>query len=211
MAHWNGSHHQPALFFDRVKTRVVAVVVRELLFPCGVSDLFVDQRSQVRGNNNSLPLSFRFSSTAVFLTEWIRNTISMLPSCKHEVTTHHASWCTWQQWNSSTPVCHWPASGRCPSCCSSSSFLLPQLLARLSSVNHAYVKTWNLSVFCIAWHLRRRLNNILSCIRWVYCCFGVWLQPCQLFCDQAQWRHAMLHVSQMLAGLFQEHKWWLVR
>ena len=37
----------------------------------------------------------------------------------------------------STSVCHLPASGRCPSCGSCSSFPLPQFFSRLSSVNHA--------------------------------------------------------------------------
>ena len=50
------------------------------------------------------------------------------------MTTHHASQCIGQQRSSSAPVCHWPASGWCPSCGSCSSFSLPQLLARLSSV-----------------------------------------------------------------------------
>ena len=47
-------------------------------FPCDVSGLCADQRSRVRGYDNSLPLSFRFSPTAAFLPEWIRNTISTL-------------------------------------------------------------------------------------------------------------------------------------
>ena len=42
-----------------------------------------------------------------------------------------------QQRNSSTPVCHLPASGCCSSCSSSSSSPLPQFFARLSSVDHA--------------------------------------------------------------------------
>ena len=36
-----------------------------------------------------------------------------------------------------SPVCHWPASGQCPSFGSCSSFPLPQFFARFSSVNHA--------------------------------------------------------------------------
>ena len=47
-------------------------------FPCDVSGLCADKRSQVRGYDNSLPLSFTFSSTAVFLPEWIQSTISTL-------------------------------------------------------------------------------------------------------------------------------------
>ena len=52
------------------------------------------------------------------------------------ITTRHASWHIGQQWSSSTPICHWPASGWCPSCSSCSSFLLPQFFARLPSVDH---------------------------------------------------------------------------
>ena len=50
---------------------------------------------------------------------------------------HWPHWHTGQQRSSSTPVCLWPASGRCPSYGSCSSFLLPQFFTRLSSVNHA--------------------------------------------------------------------------
>ena len=53
------------------------------------------------------------------------------------VTTSHASWRIGQQRSSPTPVCHWPASGWCPSCGSCSSFPIPEFFARLSSVDHA--------------------------------------------------------------------------
>ena len=53
------------------------------------------------------------------------------------ITTRHASWPTGQQRSSSTPVCHWPASGWCPSCGSSSSFSPPQFFARLTTVDNA--------------------------------------------------------------------------
>ena len=53
------------------------------------------------------------------------------------ITTRHACWRIGRQRSSSTPVCHWPASGWCPSCSSCSSFPLPQFFARLSSVDHA--------------------------------------------------------------------------
>ena len=52
------------------------------------------------------------------------------------ITTRHASWPIGQQRSSSTPVCHWPAAGWCPSCSSCPSFLLPQFFARLPSVDH---------------------------------------------------------------------------
>ena len=47
-------------------------------FSCDVSDFCVDQRSRVKGYDDSLRLSFRFLSTAAFLPEWIRSTISTL-------------------------------------------------------------------------------------------------------------------------------------
>ena len=53
------------------------------------------------------------------------------------VAIRHASWRLGQQRSSSTPVCHWPASGWCPSCGSRSSVPLPRFSARLSSVDHA--------------------------------------------------------------------------
>ena len=53
------------------------------------------------------------------------------------VTTRHASWRIGQQRSSSTPVCHWPASGGCSSCSSSFTFPLPQLFARMPSADHA--------------------------------------------------------------------------
>ena len=52
------------------------------------------------------------------------------------ITTLHASWCIGQQQSSSTPVCHWPASGWCPSWGSCPSFPLPQFFRSLSSVDH---------------------------------------------------------------------------
>ena len=58
------------------------------------------------------------------------------------ITTRHSSWCIGQQWSFFTPLCHGPASGWCPSCSSSSSFLLPHFFAKLSLVNHA-------SAFCL--------------------------------------------------------------
>ena len=53
------------------------------------------------------------------------------------ITTCHTIWHIGQQWRSSTPFCHWPASGWCPSCGSCSSFPLPQPFTRFSSVDHA--------------------------------------------------------------------------
>ena len=57
------------------------------------------------------------------------------------ITTRHASCRIGRQRSSSTPDCDWPASGwcpvRCPSLRSWSSFLLPQIFAMLSSVDHA--------------------------------------------------------------------------
>ena len=44
---------------------VVVVVVRELFFR-DVSDLFADQRSEVRGYEDCLPHDSSFSSTAAF-------------------------------------------------------------------------------------------------------------------------------------------------
>ena len=43
------------------------------------------------------------------------------------ITTCHAYSCIGQQPRSSSPVCHWPAPGRCPSC---GSFLLPQFFGQ---------------------------------------------------------------------------------
>ena len=47
-------------------------------FACDVTDWCADQRSRVRGYDKSLPHSFRFSSIAVLLSEWIRSAISTL-------------------------------------------------------------------------------------------------------------------------------------
>ena len=47
-------------------------------FACDVTDWCADHRSLVRGYDKSLPHSFRFSSIAVLLSEWIRNAISTL-------------------------------------------------------------------------------------------------------------------------------------
>ena len=58
------------------------------------------------------------------------------------ITTHHASWRIRQQQSSSTPVCHWPASGWCPRCGSCSSFPLPKFFARLFLISHAAASLW---------------------------------------------------------------------
>ena len=51
----------------------------ETTFACDVTDWCADQRSLVRGYDKSLlPHSFRFSSIAVLLSEWIRSAISTL-------------------------------------------------------------------------------------------------------------------------------------
>ena len=38
-------------------------------------------------------------------------------SVTYLLTAHHASWGIGRQQSSSIAVCHWPASGWCPSCC----------------------------------------------------------------------------------------------
>ena len=61
-------HRELLQLIDRVTTRVVVVVVRELVTsPCDVSDLCAEQRSGVSGYDKSILLSFRFSCTAAFL------------------------------------------------------------------------------------------------------------------------------------------------
>ena len=52
------------------------------------------------------------------------------------ITTCHTCWRIGQQQSSSTPVCHWPASGWCPSCASCSS--VPHLISA-STVLHRVV------------------------------------------------------------------------
>ena len=73
-----------------IRTRNLSITNPELLptsyrgsgkgttFPCDVSDLCAAQRSRIRGYDNSLPRSFKFSSTAAFLKEWIRSIIFTL-------------------------------------------------------------------------------------------------------------------------------------
>ena len=50
-------------------------------FPCDVSDLCADQRSRVRGHDNSVLLSFRNSSAAAYLPARIRSTIHTVFCC----------------------------------------------------------------------------------------------------------------------------------
>ena len=54
------------------------------------------------------------------------------------ISTRHASRCIEQQRSSPTSVCHWPASGWCPSCVSCSLLLLRQFFARLYYIPRAY-------------------------------------------------------------------------
>ena len=68
------------------RTRVVVVLLGDkgTTFSRDVSDWRADQRSWVRGYDNSLPLLFRFSSSAAFLPEWIRSTVFTLSRKKEE-------------------------------------------------------------------------------------------------------------------------------
>ena len=62
-----------AKIVERVRTRVVVVVVNKLLFLV-TSVIYM----RIRGYHNSLPHSFRFSSKTAFLPQWIRNSTSTL-------------------------------------------------------------------------------------------------------------------------------------
>ena len=71
---------------ERVSTQVVVVVVvvREPFFSRDVTDLWADQRSQVRGYEDCLPHGSSFSSAAAFLPRWIRRDhFHYVLLCKH--------------------------------------------------------------------------------------------------------------------------------
>ena len=94
------------------------------------------------------------------------------------VTTGHTSWRIGQQQSSSTPFCHWPASGRCPSC-GSSSFPRPQFFARLFSVDLASAfplgssgLAWKLLLYISFFVLHLHLQFFLYTVRISVCVGG---------------------------------------